>query len=102
MKEKPHPSPVKGVTMANLTKPHKKMQPSLKATLRLLSGQPSEMFTGRCFRCNKVRHQFCNKECEMYDPEFLNTSWGPAKTSKERQAPGMKGPSNTMGTKVTC
>ena len=32
----------------------------------------------------------------MDDPEFLNTSQGPAKTSKGRQAPGTKGPSKTM------
>ena len=32
--------------------------------------QASETFTGRCFRCNKVRHHFCDQECEMYDPEF--------------------------------
>ena len=63
--------------------------------------QASETFTGQCFRCNKVGHRFHNEECEMYDPEFLNTSWGPAKTSKGRQAPGMKGPSKTTGTKVT-
>ena len=37
-------------------------------------------------------HQFHDEECEMYDPEFLNTSQGPAKTSKGRQAPGVKGP----------
>ena len=38
----------------------------------------------------------------MYDPEFLNTSQGPTKNSKGRQAPGTKGLSKTMGTKVTC
>ena len=53
--------------------------------------QASEAFTGRCFRCNKVRHQFHDKECEMYDPEFLNLCRGPAKTSKGRQAPRTKG-----------
>ena len=37
----------------------------------------------------------------MYDPEFLNTSRGPARTSKSRQAPGAKGQSKTMGMKVT-
>ena len=63
--------------------------------------QASETFTGQCFRCNKVRHQFHKEECEMYDPEFSNTSWGPAKTSKGRQAPGTKGLSKTMGMKVT-
>ena len=44
--------------------------------------QASEAFTCRCFRCNKVRHQFCDEVCEMYDPKFLNSSRGPAKTSK--------------------
>ena len=34
--------------------------------------QASKTFTGQCFRCNKVRH---DEECEMYNPEFLNTSW---------------------------
>ena len=63
--------------------------------------QASETFTGRCFRCNKVRHRFWDEECEMYDPKFLNTSWGPSRTSKGRQAPKAKGPSKTMGTKVT-
>ena len=32
--------------------------------------QASEPFTGQCFRCNQVRHQFCDEECEMYDPNF--------------------------------
>ena len=63
--------------------------------------QASEAFTGRCFRCNKVGHRFCDKECEMYNPEFLNSSRGPAKTSKGRQAPIMKGLSKTMGKKAT-
>ena len=63
--------------------------------------QASETYTGQCFRCNKVGHRFCGEECEMYDPESLNTSRGPAKTSKSRQAPGMKGPSKTIGMKVT-
>ena len=30
----------------------------------------SEAFSGRCFRCNKVRHCFCDDECKMYDPDF--------------------------------
>ena len=41
----------------------------------------SEAFLGRCFRCNKVGHHFHDEECEMYDPDFLNSGWGPAKTS---------------------
>ena len=63
--------------------------------------QASEAFIGWCFRCNKVGHRFHDAECEMYDPEFLNTSRGLAKTNKGRQAPRMKGPSKTMGMKVT-
>ena len=59
--------------------------------------QASEAFTGLCFRCNKVGHQFCNKECDMFDPKFLNTSWGPAKTSKSWQAPGVKWPVQNNG-----
>ena len=31
--------------------------------------QASKAFTGQCFRCNKVRLQFHDEECEMYDPE---------------------------------
>ena len=42
---------------------------------------PSEAFLGRCFRCNKVGHRFCDEECKMYDTDFLNSGWGPAKTS---------------------
>ena len=63
--------------------------------------QASETFTGQCFRCNKVGHQFRNEECKMYDPKFLNTSWESATTSKGRQAPRTKGPSKTTGMKVT-
>ena len=44
--------------------------------------QASKTFTDQCFRYNKVGHQFYDGECEMYDPEFLNSSRGPAKTSK--------------------
>ena len=44
--------------------------------------QASETFTGQCFRCNKVRHQFHDEECEMYKPEFLNTSRGPARPAR--------------------
>ena len=63
--------------------------------------QASEAFTGRCFRCNKMGHQFHDEECEMFNPEFLNTSQGPAKMSKSWQAPGVKGQSKSTGTKVT-
>ena len=41
----------------------------------------SEAFSRRCFKCNKVGHHFQDEECEMYDPDFLNSGWGPAKTS---------------------
>ena len=41
----------------------------------------SEAFLGRCFRCNKVRHHFHDEECKMYDPDFLNSGQGPAKSS---------------------
>ena len=64
--------------------------------------QALETFTGQCFRCNKVGHRFCDEECEMYDPKFLNSSRGPVKTSKGRHAPGTKGPSKTMGMKAAC
>ena len=59
-------------------------QGNLEIAVRV--AQTSEAFTGQCFRCNKVRHWFCDKECEMYDTEFLNASQGPTKTSKGRQA----------------
>ena len=62
--------------------------------------QVSEAFTSPCFRCNKVGHQFCDEESEMYNPEFLNT-WGPAKKRKSWQVPGMKGQSKTTGLKLT-
>ena len=29
-----------------------------------------EAFSRRCFRCNKVRHRFHDKECKMYNPDF--------------------------------
>ena len=97
------PSPVKRVTVVNLMKPYTKMQPSLKATLRLLPqvAQASETFTGQCFRCNKVGHRFHDEEYEMYDTKFLNASQRPAKTSNSRQAPRTKGPSKTMGMRMT-
>ena len=60
----------------------------------------AEMFSGQCFRGNKVGHRFNDKECEMYDPECLNSAWGPAKTSKGWQAPGMKGQTKTVRIKA--
>ena len=62
--------------------------------------QVSEAFTGQCFRCNKVGHQFHGVECEMFNPKFLNTSQAPAKTSKDQQAPGAKGLPKSTGTKA--
>ena len=41
----------------------------------------SEAFSGRCFRYNKVGHHFWDEECKMYNPDFLNSGQGPAKTS---------------------
>ena len=61
----------------------------------------SEAFSGQCFRCNKVGHQFHNKECEMYNPEFLNSGWGPTKTSQGWQAPEAKGQPKLTGVKAT-
>ena len=58
--------------------------------------QASEAVTSQCFRCNKVGHQFHDEKCEMFNPEFLNTSQGPAKTLL-----GAKGQSKSMGAKVT-
>ena len=72
------------------------------AEIAVRVAQASETFTGRCFRCNKVKHRFCDEECEMYDPELLNTSQGIAKTSKGRQAPRMKSLSKTVGMKAIC
>ena len=43
-------------------------QGDVEITVRV--AQASETFTGQCFRCNKVGHQFCDEECEMYDPKF--------------------------------
>ena len=48
--------------------------------IAIRAAHASEAFSGRCFRCNKVRHHFCDEECEMYDPDFLNSGQGPAKT----------------------
>ena len=50
----------------------------------------SKAFSGQCFRCNKVGHWFRDKECEMYDPKFLNSGWGPTKTSQGWQPPKRK------------
>ena len=61
----------------------------------------SKAFSGQCFRCNKVGHQFRDKEYEMYDSEFLNSGWGLAKTSQDWQAPEAKGQPKLTGTKVT-
>ena len=58
----------------------------------------AETFSGWCIRCNKVGHQFSDKECKMYDLECLNSAWGPAKTSKGQQAPRNERPNqNSRG-----
>ena len=97
------PFQVRRVTVTSLTKLYRKTQPYPRAMWRLPSrvAQASEAFTGRCFRCNKVGHQFRDEECEMFDPEFLNTSQGPAKISMSWQTPGAKGQSKSTGTKAT-
>ena len=41
----------------------------------------SEMFSGQCFHCKKVRHRFRDEECEMYYPDFLNSKGGPVRAS---------------------
>ena len=46
-------------------------------------------------------HWFHDEECGMFDPEFLNTTWGPAMTSKSWEVPRAKGKSKSTGTKVT-
>ena len=60
----------------------------------------AETFSGQCFRCNKVGHQFSDKECKMYDPECLNSAQGPMKTNKGQQAPRTKVQMKTVGTKA--
>ena len=51
----------------------------IKIAIRV--ARASEAFSGRCFRCNKVGHCFQDEGCEMYDPDFLNSGWRPAKAS---------------------
>ena len=41
----------------------------------------SEAFSGKCFCCGKVGHRFRDEECKMYNPDFLNSRGGPAKTN---------------------
>ena len=61
----------------------------------------SEAFSGRCFRCNKVGHHFWDEECEMYDPDFLNSGQGPAKTSLNQQVPRVKKARKPTGAKMS-
>ena len=42
-------------------------------------------------------HRFHDEECEMFDPKFLNTFQGPAKTSKSWQAPKQKASPRSQG-----
>ena len=74
-------------------------QGDMEITVRV--AQASKTFTSRCFRCNKVGHQFHEEECEMFNSEFINTSRGPAKTSKSWQAPRAKGQLKLTGMKAT-
>ena len=61
----------------------------------------SEAFSGTCFRCNKVGHHFWDEECEMYNPDFLNSGQGPAKTSPNRQVPRVKNMCKPTGAKTS-
>ena len=61
----------------------------------------SQAFSGRCFRCNKVGHHFQDEECEMYDPDFLNSGRGPAKTSLNRQVLRVKNTCKPTGAKMS-
>ena len=61
----------------------------------------SETFSRRCFRCNKVGHCFRDEECEMYYPDFLNSGWGPAKTSPNQQVPRAKNARKPTGAKMS-
>ena len=61
----------------------------------------SEAFSGRCFCCNKVGHCFQDEECEMYDPDFLNSKGGPARASPNQQVPGVRKACKLTGTKVS-
>ena len=61
----------------------------------------SEAFSGRCFRCNKVRHHFRDEECKMHDPDLLTSGQGPAKTSPNQQVPGAKNARKPTGAKMS-
>ena len=90
---------VRRVTVASHMKLYRRTQPSPRVMCRLLSKWLKHLraFAGWCFICNKVGHKFHDEECEMFDPEFLNTTQGPAKTSKGMQAPRAKSQSNQWG-----
>ena len=42
-----------------------------------------------------------DKECKMYDPDFLNLKGGPAKTNQNRQVPGVRKTRKLAGAKVS-
>ena len=69
--------------------------------IAIIVAHASEAFSGRCFRCNKVGHSFQDEECEIYDPDFLNSGWGPEKTSLNQQVPGAKNMHKPTGAKVS-
>ena len=61
----------------------------------------SEAFSGRCFRCNEVRHHFHDEVCEMYNRDCLNSRWEPVKTSLNRQVPRAKNTCKLTGAKMS-
>ena len=71
----------------------------VKVAIRVVHA--SKAFSGQCFRCNKVGQWFHNKECKMYNPEFLNSGQGPTKTNQGWQVPEVKGQPKSTGMKVT-
>ena len=61
----------------------------------------SKAFSGKCFHCGKVGHRFRDEECEMYDPDFLNSKGGPAKTNQNWQVPRARKTCKLVGAKVS-
>ena len=61
----------------------------------------SKAFSGRCFQCNKIGHCFWDEECEMYDPDVLNSRRGPARASPNQQVPRVRKAHKLAGVKVS-
>ena len=61
----------------------------------------SEAFSRRCFRCNKVGHHFHDEECKMYDPDFLNSGQGSAKTSLTNRSPEQRMHTSQLGPRAS-